>query len=341
MTELRVHLHRSLDVPAWRAEHARGERPDATPYGLHKLAELGYDVLFAPQRRSTPAELMMAAASRAPGGSPERIALSWDEFTAVHMAGQERGSRRATGVIWAVDMLASKDVRIRARLAYLRRVLRGFDLVWCLSEAQVAPLRAWLGAEGPMVRALRFGVDTDFFSKAPLDSSATVLSVGNDRDRDTVTLVRGLELLKAHVPELEVRIQTRHEVELPSDFVRLPWMSHTELRAEIERATVMVLATRPNLHVSGMTASLEAMSVGRPVVLTNTPGADQYVVPGLHGELATVTDPQSLFASVLHVLNSDPVAYGDRARSAVETGMTSTHMVRQLGDFLSDAIQYA
>ncbi len=109
-------------------------------------------------------------------------------------------------------------------------------------------------------------------------------------------------------------------------------MTHLELRDLYERASAVVVATRPNLHVSGLTASLESMAMARPVVLTRTPGAEDCIEDGRTGLFASVGDPGSVADRILDLLAAPEEAkvLGERARAAVEARLTSAHMVRGL-----------
>jgi glycosyltransferase involved in cell wall biosynthesis len=85
------------------------------------------------------------------------------------------------------------------------------------------------------------------------------------------------------------------------------------------RAQVVAVATRPNLHASGLTVTLEAMACGRPVVVPDTPGMAEYVVPGETGLVYPVGDEAAL-AECVRSLLADPqraAAMGSAGRRLV------------------------
>jgi glycosyltransferase involved in cell wall biosynthesis len=86
-----------------------------------------------------------------------------------------------------------------------------------------------------------------------------------------------------------------------------------------------------------MTVSLEAMSVGRPVVATRTPGMEDYVVDGQTGYLVDPGDSSELAAKVLHLLDNPAAAaaMGERGRSRVLERHTTDTMCAQLRDILT------
>jgi glycosyltransferase involved in cell wall biosynthesis len=200
----------------------------------------------------------------------------------------------------------------------------------------VEPLRALVGASGPPVEFFRFGVDAAFFPRRPYPEHPLVLSVGGDRDRDPETLFAALALVKRARPLTEIIVQSTSDVAAPPGVIKVSRFSHQELRAMYERASVVVVATRPNLHVSGLTVSLEAMATGRPVVITESPGMDDYLDDGGTALLVPARRADAVGESVIRLLD-DPAAaeqMGDRGRAAVERGLTTAHLARNLAGFI-------
>ena len=82
------------------------------------------------------------------------------------------------------------------------------------------------------------------------------------------------------------------------------------MRGAYSRASVVALALKPNLHLSGLSVLLEAMACSRPVVITDSPGLQEYVTDGENGIVVQPGDPDALAAGVGELL-ADP----DRARA--------------------------
>ncbi|PWJ56047.1 Glycosyl transferases group 1 [Quadrisphaera granulorum] len=332
------------DVTAWEQRHGRGEVPGRWPYGLHELA--GGDVAVRAVGLPEPGRLRGAAARLAApalaalqrsagtgvGSGARRTALAWDENLAHRASVLAPRTPLHAGAIWITDALARgrDDDATRARVRALRRA----EGVWCLSSAQVEPLERLL--PGVPVSMLRFGVDADFFRPQPYPDRPLVVSAGRDRDRDAETLFAALaEVLRAH-PDAEAVVQTRSSATPPPGVRVVEHMPHTELRALYARASAVVVATSPNLHVSGMTVALEAMACARPAVLTATAGAADYVRHGETGLLAAPGDAAGL-ANALVSLLDDPAAaaaMGERGRLAVESDFNTSRMVRDLRELV-------
>ncbi len=328
-----------LDAAEWQHRHARGEVPDAWPYGLDRMRAHGVDVTPAPAYRGDARLARLARGlgryewleARTPLPDTD-VVLCWDERSGVPAA---RSHRVITGVIWLTD--EQRDSRLHRLLAGggLRRAHR----VWALSSAQLPVLRDTFRVPETRLVHLPFGIDTDFFtpSAAPrpgpnrnaahevqrdhprfdTDRSAAregdgrlVVSAGNDRHRDHGTLLAALAEARRKEPGLRLELATRQVVDVPPEWgVRHSELSHPRMRDLYRRGAVTVVALRPNLHVSGISVTLEAMACGRPVVVTDTPGMRDYVTHGETGLLVPAGDGQALAAAVAELL-----AHPDRAR---------------------------
>jgi len=317
------------DVESWALRHHRGEVPGRWPYGLDLLASTATSVtargLPEPSRVSAAAgrlrhALGHSSALRRTEIGIRDIGVAWDENLARRMLFQAPHREMYAGTIWLTDALARGDDprRLRSVLGVLRR-MRG---VFVISAAQVQPLREALGPGGPDV----------FFRPRPYPERPLILSVGVDRDRDPATLFATLEAVHRQRPAVEILVQTRSGAEPPPGVTKVPTMTHRELRDLYERASAVVVATRPNLHVSGLTASLESMAMARPVVLTRTLGAEDRIEDGRTGLFASVGDPGSVADRILDLLAAPEEAkvLEGQARAAVEARLTSAHLVRGL-----------
>ncbi|WP_040569281.1 glycosyltransferase family 4 protein, partial [Microbacterium yannicii] len=268
------------------------------------------------------------------------MAVAWDEFTAMRMAAVRRDSLLACGVIWATDLLEHGTRLDRLKLTVMRRLLRRFAFVWCLSPAQLEPLRSWLGGtDGPRIEVLPFGIDTRFFESTRIERRG-VLSVGNDVDRDYTTLLKAFELLADRNPGLPIFVQGRGLSSAPPGVTLLERMTHRELRQRIREVSVLAVATRHNLHVSGMTAVLEAGSMGRSSVLTDTPGADMYLIDGASGFLAPEGDAAGLADQIQKALDRAE-QHGDFAASHIRDHHSSAQMIGRLATIIADVVKGA
>lgn len=326
------------DVAGWAADHAAGLRPGLWPYGLEALRDTDPEARIAsvgePGRlqvlrdRVLPRRASSAVGPRGAGGD---VGVTWDENVARRMLLTRPHERMYTGVIWVTDRVErGQDV------GRMREVLRRMDGLWVISRGQVEPLRRFVGEDGPPVGFFTFGVDESFFAARPWPARPLVLSIGGDRDRDPATLFATLERVHAERPDVELVVQTTSDAPPPAGVTVVPHVSHRELAELYARASVVAVATRDNLHASGMTVSLEAMATGRPVVMTSTPGIEDYVEHERTGLLAPVGDAGALAGHVLRLLGDEAEAraFGAAGRALVEQRLTTRHLARGLAEFV-------
>ena len=328
-----------LDPAQWLERNRRGEVPGRFPYGLDRLAESGFRVEAEIVRRAgrNPREWMglvdprLWLARRVKPGTGAVIA--WDESTAVPMfIRHARSDRRLmAGVIWATDMAALPS-RISPHLRVLRHIYRHLDAVWVLSRGQLPVLREWLDVPADRLHFVPLGIDTGFFPETRLPERPMVLSMGNDRDRDPATLFEAMRILHSELPDTRVVIQSRSVSTAPRGIELIRGLSGTEVKGLYAQASIVAVATRHNLHVSGMTTALEAMSMGRPVVLSRTPGAEDYVRDGSTGRLVLPGDAQAMAKAVVELLSEREILskMGSAAAAHVRESHSESSMARAL-----------
>jgi glycosyltransferase involved in cell wall biosynthesis len=329
-----------VDIAGWHRAGTDGIKPGLLPYGLDLMSASGHEIstVSIPRVRSASSILMgLPSQLRAKAnGNPTR--LIWDERTALDSFLMGRRSNFVSGIVWVTDDVEQTG-RSGIDIALKRFVLRSATATWCLSSAQIAPTSSWLGMKTPAPHHVLFGIDETFFTYAPPSSDELVFSVGGDRDRDAKTLFRAMAIVKANQPTARVVVQTTSPLTPPDGIEVVRRLTHVELREMYRKSSVVAVATLPNLHVSGMTVSLEAASTGRPVVITETPGMSDYVSAGRTGTLVPTGDADSLAAEVIRLLR-DPTAadeMGRRAREYVVGRHTSRLMAARLSEIVSQA----
>ncbi len=96
------------------------------------------------------------------------------------------------------------------------------------------------------------------------------------------------------------------------------WTGHVDVRPYLAQSSVFVL---PSYYREGIPRSiLEALSSGRPVITTDTPGCKETVIPGENGFLVPPRDPDQL-ASAMIKFAKDPSlisTMGHRSRELAE-----------------------
>jgi glycosyltransferase involved in cell wall biosynthesis len=198
------------------------------------------------------------------------------------------------------------------------------------SEAEAGLLRGWFELHGhrPRVVFVPFGVDTDYFRPQPDGKhDLDVVSIGADSHRDFPLVLR----LAAKHPDLRLRIvasghsapdaaQVTPNVELEVD------VPFGLVRERLAAARVVALPVRQNSYSGATTVLLQAMAMGKPVVVSRTHAiASGYgLSDGDNCRLVEPGDEGSFDAAVVDLLEdgSARAALGARARETVETALS-------------------
>lgn len=369
-----VELSPSLDAGDWAVRYARGEVPDRAPYGLHRLADAGLSVLFRKPPHALPIVQLSRGAAKLTGGArwPESILgnpppsvadvrFFWEERSAVPallMRGRRQEQRPVvSGIIWNTESKA--NIPAVGHWA-TRTAMRRADAVFVNSAGQIPVLCTEWGIPSSRVHFVHFGIDKDFWDPAsPVctelscgheqltgDSSARharqlVVSVGNDRHRDHTLLLAAMRQVRAKLAQVRLELVTSTTQEIAAEIGY--WhrsATHLQLRDLYRKAQVVAICTRPNLHVSGATAILESMAMGKAVVATRTPGLEDYVVHGETGLLVSPEDPDAVAHALIELL-TDPdrsARMGAAARERVLRVLSTDLMNKKLAGVVRSVI---
>ena len=330
---MRLHIEYSyaLDPVSWQQRYDAGLVPGRLPYGLDHLNECGFDLLARPAAPE-PLRLLERVSRRLTGGFEFAqaarhlarrtcdVALCWDERTGVPASLRSRLPGEpvtAMGVIWITE----PDAPIGRRGWFLaRHAVRRAGAVWAMSPPQLDVLAEW-GVERKRLHLLHMGIDVDFWRTDREVESELVVGAGNDRHRDHPLLIEAMGRLRRRRPSLRLELVSHHPVTVPSGLGRRHGsFTHPEMRDLYGRASVVALALKPNLHLSGLSVLLEAMACSRPVVVTASPGITEYVEDGVTGVIVSSRDPDALAAGVEELL-ADPArarTLGVAARTSIE-----------------------
>jgi len=165
---------------------------------------------------------------------------------------------------------------VQLRTGFARRLyaaaLRQAHAIVAYSAVEVDWLRNWLGADGPPVVFVPFGVDVEAFRPtAGALQDVDVVSVGADPQRD-------FELLTAVAsrrPELSFRIVTTADrarsLQPVSPNVAIETdLALEQVRTRLAAARVVALPVRENTYSGATTVLLQAMAMAKPVVVSRT-----------------------------------------------------------------------
>jgi len=181
------------------------------------------------------------------------------------------------------------------------------------SRRQLTLIEAELGVPGHMLRFVPYFADTRFWSPQPVAEEALVVSAGREH-RDYSTLAAACADLPTRVFVAAGSLFSPGARYAPPvawpDNARTGSADHLELRAWYARASVVAVPLVPNDFQAGVTTLLEAMAMGKAVVVTATEGQRDIVQDGVTGVTVPPRDVAALREAVARLL-ADP---GERAR---------------------------
>ena len=322
-----VPLPHGLSASTWAVRHRRGEVPDASPYGLHKLADHGLDVTFGEAtlgrtagrvadsvRYRTAGLELVEGLAMARGSRDADVVLAYDERTGVPATLLPQHRPTVLGIGWLTHR--ANAPRIHATLA--AKAMQRAAAVFTQCEPVLPILHREWGVPRSRLHFVPVGIDTDFYALQPDPDpgTAVVVSAGEDRYRDHALLVAAVKQVRATIPAIRLELATGLPVDLPGDLGTLyRERMDGRMRDLYRRSGVVAVALKPTSSGSGLTVVLEAMASGRPVVVTDNPGVDSYVEHGVTGLLVRPDDADA-FAAAIAALLSDPARRAEMGAAA-------------------------
>ncbi|MGZ4370751.1 MAG: glycosyltransferase family 4 protein [Gaiellaceae bacterium] len=221
-----------------------------------------------------------------------------------------------------------------------RSALRGAAAVVAYSEHEAAALRDWLGTGGPEVVFVPFGVDLDAFRPVQAEPDTDVLSVGVDPRRDFELLLAVAE----RNPEVSFRVvagadRGRSLGELTDNVTLETDIPLEQVRARLATSRCVALPVRDNSYSGATTTLLQAMAMGKPVIVSRTAAiAEGYELEdGGNCRLVEPGDERAFERAVLETLTGAAAAraLGSRARQTVERSFSWERFTNALWEVLS------
>ena len=235
-----------------------------------------------------------------------------------------------------VEIGLTEEWKLRERL--LDFVVPRVDAIYTLASHQVGYIqRRW--RTGADVRFIHQHIDTVFYQEAPPPPGGPVLSVGDDHGRDYPTLLAAFAGLDATL--LLKSNQVAPDAAPPGVEVIAGRLSAPSYRDLFRRAQMVVVPLRPMLTASGVSTVLEAMAMGKPLIVSDSPGLRDYVA---HDETALVVpcgDAAALRAAMERLLGEPHTRarLGDAARQFAERHCSFPAHVAKLAAALRDLVR--
>ena len=201
-------------------------------------------------------------------------------------------------------------------------------------------MRNWLGLAGPRVVFVPFGVDVAAFRPEEAEPIADVLSVGIDPRRDFELLLSIAE----RNPELSFRIvassdRGRSLGELPANVSLETDIPLERVRLLLAAARCVALPVRENSYSGATTTLLQAMAMGKPVIVSRTAAiaVGYELEDGVNCRLVEPGDEQAFERALVETLTGAAAAsaLGRRARQTVERSFSWERFTGALWEVLA------
>jgi glycosyltransferase involved in cell wall biosynthesis len=211
---------------------------------------------------------------------------------------------------------------------FLRALHPRMDAIFVYAATQKQYAIESLGIPADKLRLIPFHADARFYHPMPdVPVENRISSAGLEwRDYPTmIEAVRGLDVevrLAAASPWSKHRNETADR-ELPPN-VSARRYDYQELRELYASSRFVVVPLYDNDFQAGVTTLLEAMAMGKAVIVTQTVGQRDVIEHGVNGIYVPPGDPRALRAAIVELLACPEKAaeLGANARKTIETDMS-------------------
>jgi glycosyltransferase involved in cell wall biosynthesis len=247
-----------------------------------------------------------------------------EEFPGIEflIAQRLRGHRRR------LSMLIHNPVSLRRRFPLgTLRLASAIDTILCLSPGAAAVIARDYRIDPVRVRVIWSRVDTVYFrpiaGRRP-DDRLIVSAGAINRDYDLLAVAT--EGLGCDVKIASDSAWTHSVTRQPGLAGRPPehveihsWGDYSSLRELYAKSRMVVVPLRSTRVLSGVTVALEAMAMGRPLIMTDSPLAHGYIEHGVTGLLVPTGDAGALRGAIEKLLDNPDRAesMGRQARATV------------------------
>jgi glycosyltransferase involved in cell wall biosynthesis len=231
--------------------------------------------------------------------------------------------------------------RAKTRLVRNLRAHHGMTRVLVHSARQLELAHRDLGIPMAKLEYIPYHADTEFWSPTHTDEEPLVVAAGREH-RDYATLAAACDGLDARVFVAAGSVHSpdatsREPLQWPGNFER-GFADYRMLRDLYARASVVAVPLVDTDFQAGVTTVIEAMAMGKAVVVTSTSGQSRVVHDGVTGICVPPGDVGEMRDAVRFLL-ANPAQrrrLGWAARDAVVAGYSVEAYAQRLAGHLSD-----
>lgn len=216
----------------------------------------------------------------------------------------------------------------------------------CLSKVQSEMLAERYAIEDSKIQLLYYQVDHHFYKPMPEVKVRQQICSAGRASRDYATLVEACHDLDVDVKiaadSLWFREKLNIDVEqLPERIEARSYGNLVALRHLYAESLFVVVPVLNVAYSAGFTVILEAMAMGKPVIVSRIEQKDDFVIEGYNGLYVTPGDPAELNEKIRYLLDhpEEVARMGQNARKTVEEHYTLEHYLERMKKALAEAQQ--
>jgi Glycosyltransferase Family 4 len=335
----RILVLNDYDLAAAYESVAAGRAPDHLLFGLNHFQRRGHEIQIVPYHGSRRLDRASAAVARFPiplGDLGQQVSVlrmaRWADliYCPCQNVAQLLGYLRACGalrrpIVWVVHHPLDRGRLSRPRRPAMRALLRGLDAYPALS-APVAAELAQLAGSSARTAELKWGPDPEWYPRGNGVGRGVVAAGRTNRDFDTFARAVGTTGVPAWI--VCSRTSAPRAPISPGTEVISSGLPHRELMELYAQARAVAIPLRVQWPwtINGLQSLLDAIAMGKPVILTRNPWIDidvERLGIGIWVEPGDVAGWRTAI-SYLDEHPEDARKMGRRARALVDGGERSS-----------------
>jgi glycosyltransferase involved in cell wall biosynthesis len=263
----------------------------------------------------------------------EENILLGEEFPGIQYLWVHAVLRRRKRIVMMIHNVASKRRYWPLVSLGLGRFV---DHYLCISEKSAEELRTDYHVDAARITVIGSRVDTHFFTPDPSVAVVPQVCAAGAVNRDYETLVEAMRPLDVPV---KIAADTAWKysagdtqvLTLPPNVEMRSWGNYVNLRALYAQSSVVVVPLKKPM-LSGVTVALEAMAMGKPVILTYNDYVREFLRDGENGYFVPPGDVAALRQKVQFLLDHPQEAerVGARAREWVMERFTVAQYIDRI-----------
>ena len=263
------------------------------------------------------------------------VIFSNGENVGIPLAGMFAASRRRPGHVVIGHRLSPSKKKLLMRSLHPQ-----MDAIFVYAATQLAYALDVLAIPSDKLHLIPFHADTRFFHPLPnIVVERRISSAGLElRDYPTfIEAVRGVDVevcLAAASPWSKRENETAGRSLPPNVSAR--GYSYRELRDLYASSLFVVVPLYENDFQAGVTTILEAMAMGKAVIVTRTSGQRDVIQDGVNGIYVPAGDPRALRSAIVNLLDrpEEVARLGMSARKTIESTMSLDLWVERISQVI-------